>query len=187
MQKQSGVVLVVSLIMLLLLTMIGISALQNTGLEEKMAGNMRDRNLAFQAAETALRDAERDIGRSLSTDRVYGFTNFSADCGLATATALDDGLCFRTAPFDDTAGNRFLWDASRWPNIQKVDYGAFTSAPAIKDKLSAQPQYVIETFSVQQNGCAHHRGQFCYRITVRAQGANPNTVVWLQTVYKPRI
>jgi type IV pilus assembly protein PilX len=26
---------------------------------------------------------------------------------------------------------------------------------------------------------------FYYRITVRAQGANPNTVVWLQEVFKP--
>ena len=57
-QHQSGAVLAISLIILLLLTIIGLTATQVTGLEEKMAGNLRDRNLAFQAAETALRAGE---------------------------------------------------------------------------------------------------------------------------------
>lgn len=57
-RRQSGAVLAVSLIILLLLTLIGMTAMQITGLEEKMAGNLRDRNLAFQAAETALRAGE---------------------------------------------------------------------------------------------------------------------------------
>jgi type IV pilus assembly protein PilX len=55
---QSGVVLVISLIMLLLLMIIGVVGSQVTGLEEKMAGNSRDYNLAFQAAESALRVGE---------------------------------------------------------------------------------------------------------------------------------
>lgn len=57
-QDQSGVVLPISMIMLLLLTLIGITGSEVTGLEEKMAGNSRDNNLAFQAAETALRAGE---------------------------------------------------------------------------------------------------------------------------------
>jgi type IV pilus assembly protein PilX len=57
-QHQSGAVLIVSLIMLLLLTLIGVTGSQVTGLEEKMAGNSRDYNLAFQAAESALRAGE---------------------------------------------------------------------------------------------------------------------------------
>lgn len=58
---QSGVVLFISLIMLLLLTLIGVTSVQTTILEEKMAGNMRNRNLAFQAAEAALRHAEQYV------------------------------------------------------------------------------------------------------------------------------
>ncbi|MCQ8127275.1 pilus assembly PilX family protein [Methylomonas rivi] len=59
--NQAGAVLVVSLIMLLLLTIIGVSGVQSTSLEEKMAGNNRDRNLAFQSAEAALRAGEARI------------------------------------------------------------------------------------------------------------------------------
>lgn len=57
-KRQSGVVLPISMIMLLLLTLISITGSQVTGLEEKMAGNSRDYNLAFQAAEAALRAGE---------------------------------------------------------------------------------------------------------------------------------
>lgn len=56
--KQQGIVLVVSLIMLLMMTLLGLSAMKTSLMEEKMAGNSRDLTLAFHATETALRDAE---------------------------------------------------------------------------------------------------------------------------------
>ena len=55
--SQHGSALIIGLIFLVLLTVVGITAMQTTTLEEKMAGNQRDRSVAFQAAETALRDA----------------------------------------------------------------------------------------------------------------------------------
>ena len=57
---QRGVVLIVALVVLLVLSMLGISSMQGTLMEERMAGNMYDRNLAFQAAEAALRAGEAD-------------------------------------------------------------------------------------------------------------------------------
>ncbi len=56
----SGAELIVALIMLLLITIVGVSAMQTTTMEEKMAGNLRDRHIAFQAAEAALRQGEAD-------------------------------------------------------------------------------------------------------------------------------
>ncbi|MEN8166315.1 MAG: PilX N-terminal domain-containing pilus assembly protein [Pseudomonadota bacterium] len=50
--------LVTSLILLLVMTLLGLSAMQTSLMEETMAGNVRDHNLAFQAAEAALRDAD---------------------------------------------------------------------------------------------------------------------------------
>ena len=52
--SQRGVVLVVSLILLLVVTLLAVSSMQGTSLEEKMAGNTRDRNLAFQTTESAI-------------------------------------------------------------------------------------------------------------------------------------
>lgn len=52
---QRGAVLIVSLIFLLLLTLIGTTAMRTTTLQERMAGNTRDTNLSLQAAEAGLR------------------------------------------------------------------------------------------------------------------------------------
>ena len=56
--RQRGSALVVALVFLLLMTMLGISAMQGSNMQERMAGNLRDRNMAFQAAEAALRGGE---------------------------------------------------------------------------------------------------------------------------------
>ena len=43
------------------MTLIGITGMQTTVLEEKMAGNYNDRNIAFQAAESTLVEAEEYV------------------------------------------------------------------------------------------------------------------------------
>ena len=53
-KRQSGAVLVVSLIILVALTTIGLSAAQRSTLQEKMASNLHLSNIAFNAAESAL-------------------------------------------------------------------------------------------------------------------------------------
>ena len=57
-RSERGAVLLVSLVMLLLLTLIGLAGMRRAQLEERMAGNLRDRQMAFQAAEAALRAGE---------------------------------------------------------------------------------------------------------------------------------
>jgi len=61
---QSGMALLVSLIFLLLLTLIGISSMQNATLQEKMAGSVTFRNTSFQTAEAALRTGESAVQQS---------------------------------------------------------------------------------------------------------------------------
>lgn len=58
-RRQAGAALIVSLVMLLVLTLLGVTAMQSTTVEERLSGNLRDRNQAFQSAEAALREAER--------------------------------------------------------------------------------------------------------------------------------
>ncbi|MEQ7919876.1 PilX N-terminal domain-containing pilus assembly protein [Xanthomonas sp. WHRI 1810A] len=58
---QRGAVLLVSLVFLLLLTLLGVSSMQNATLQEKMAGSVTMRNISFQTAEAALRLGESSI------------------------------------------------------------------------------------------------------------------------------
>ncbi|WP_433768931.1 pilus assembly PilX family protein [Pseudomonas putida] len=59
--SQRGMALLVSLVFLLLLTLIGISSMQNATLQEKMAGSVSLRNQSFQAAEAVLRVGESAV------------------------------------------------------------------------------------------------------------------------------
>lgn len=68
-RDQRGVALVVSLILLVVATLIGLAGVRGTSLQERMSANMYDRSLAFQRAESALRAAEEAITSSgLITD-----------------------------------------------------------------------------------------------------------------------
>lgn len=57
-RKQRGAVLIVSLIFLLILSLIGVSSMQGTSMQELMSGNLRDQYIAFNAAEAALLEGE---------------------------------------------------------------------------------------------------------------------------------
>lgn len=64
---QRGVTLIVCLVFLLLLTLIGVSSMQNANLQEKMAGSVKLRNESFQMAESALRQGENTVAPSAYT------------------------------------------------------------------------------------------------------------------------
>ena len=59
--SQSGMVLVTSLVILMTLTMLGLSSVQGTSIQELISRNQRDSNLAFNAVETALVEAEATL------------------------------------------------------------------------------------------------------------------------------
>lgn len=178
--RQQGVALITGLIFMVVLTLIAITAARMAGLEERMSGNMRDRSLAMQAAEMALRDAERDIRGGAGTTRspaISGLTNFVSAC--------TNGLCYNGILGN---ANGVDWNVTpAWTTVSmtaapSVAYGAFTGATAIAG-LSARPRYIIEGIKKIPPGSGSP--VYYYRITVRAQGANPNTVVWLQEVFRP--
>ncbi len=60
-KKQSGVVLIISLILLVILTTLGLSSMQGTMSEIAMSGNLRESDLSFQTAEMGLIAAEEFI------------------------------------------------------------------------------------------------------------------------------
>jgi len=179
--RQSGAALITGLIFLVVLSMIGITAARMSTLEERMSGNMRDRSIAMQAAELALRDAERDILGRGTTPRnpvIAGISDFVADCDQDnTDDTDDDGLCYNGPAGYGVA----IWTTANMTAAPSVAYSDYTNATNIAG-LSAQPRYILEGIRRTPPGGGE---VFYYRITVRAQGANPNTVVWLQEVFRP--
>lgn len=74
-KKQHGSVLVISLLILVVLTMIGVSSMTSSSLQERMSGNFRDREIAFQAAEMALAFAEDFAKNSINSAAAFTDTN----------------------------------------------------------------------------------------------------------------
>ncbi len=58
MNKQNGSALIISLLMLLVMTLLGITSMSTSTLEEKMAANDRNQKVSFQNAELTQVDAE---------------------------------------------------------------------------------------------------------------------------------
>jgi len=153
-KNQSGVVLVISLVMLLLLTLIGITGMNSTTLEEKMAGNMRDRNIAFQAAESALKVAENNLGLGHpfpSSPEVQG-SFYTSSSTLSPST---------------------LTKASFWTDNSHVETLMTLSGNSGLGNGITPPKYIIQQLSATNT----------YKITVRATGGTTNAVVILQSVY----
>lgn len=62
MMRQNGFSLLVVLVFLIILALLGFSAVQNTLIQEKIIGNNNEKNISFLAAEAALREAEIYLG-----------------------------------------------------------------------------------------------------------------------------
>lgn len=65
-RRQAGFALIVGLLLLVVMSLIGVTMMNVTSLETRMAGGSRESNIAFQAAEAALRDAEARIETTTS-------------------------------------------------------------------------------------------------------------------------
>jgi type IV pilus assembly protein PilX len=69
---QKGSALIISLLLLIALTLIGLTTMRSTRLETAMAGGARESGIAFQAAEAALRDAEQFIETTVAVSAFDG-------------------------------------------------------------------------------------------------------------------
>ena len=189
--RQQGAVLVVALCVMLALLIIGVSAIRTALNGEKAARGERDRQIAMQAAEAALADAERDIEQAPFTARGALFAGGSS-AGFADGCAAGSsnpalGLCRYSQPKTVPAWQRAALAEEAPDQVRTVAYGLFTGArmPVGKGTLPARlPRYVIEQMPYARAGedAGRRAGNF-YRITAIGFGANAATRVVLQSFY----
>lgn len=79
--SQKGMSLVVVLILMLIMTIVGLAVIRGTVLRERMSANMYDRSLSFQAAESALREAEELVRLAVVAGQAIG-----TDCSAPTTS-----------------------------------------------------------------------------------------------------
>lgn len=184
--RQQGAVLFVSLLLLLVMTLITVAAMQTTTLEESMAANLKDRNLAFQAAESALRDAEQALradvkplvqtNPALDPDTYFWIWNWGS---LATAPPL---------PWWQEAAH----DAAWWQGAasRSEATGTFDTINAAQLGLIEPSRFIAEYWMfdpdshVMKSGYNRREtGRDVHRVTARGMGGTQNATVLLQSAF----
>jgi type IV pilus assembly protein PilX len=180
---QHGTALIISMLLLIAIAVIGFAAIGNSTLQERIAGNERDRTTAFNAAESALRNAE-DYLRKASPAPVFGdgssTSNFRMNTLPDMASAVASGGANTGVQFD--VSTEKVWSTSEALTfmLQKgVVFGSKSEAPqpAIPD-VSIQPRFFFEEVPRGANR------PYTYRITAVGWGRSEAVVV-LQSYYTP--
>ena len=179
-RPQRGAVLIVSLLLLLVMTLLGLGMSQSTRMQERMAGNQRDMELAMQGAEAGLRASESMLSQRVPDEKV-----FQDACDNAAVQPPPDCFTFadlfyfdtvRTAPLDLAKQTDDWWDkyAKEYATTPK--------------SLSRPPQYVNEYYEesrdVLSNGGSYIKSiRDFYRVTARSSGMTDTSQVVVQGSY----
>jgi type IV pilus assembly protein PilX len=182
--SQRGAVLVVSLLLLLVMTMLALGASQATRMDERLAGNARDRDIAFQSAEAGLRAGERLIDNPALTAAPY-------PCSTAPCEVYELGVLTTDVGYQDwgTWWNLNAWDYAPSAQISALPLdggGVQLSAVATREPVFfiEELEEVTDSLTIPPTGPPPSR--MYYRITSNGAGATANAQVVLQSTFARR-
>lgn len=153
-QGQQGVALIVVLILLIVMSILGIVIMRSSAMQERMSANLRDRSLAFQAAEGALRFAQ---------DQVLGAGNWDTQIPTA-ANCAAQGICPTGSDPAWTALPAASYDTVRLPQAPEYWIEYLGTGPGYKGACDTVPPSV---------DCLSPM----YRVTARSRAAGRADVV----------
>ena len=207
-QSQRGAALIVALIMLLLMAIVSVSSIQNVGLQEKMAGNMRDTQTALMAGEIAVSYAESGIRSLPSKPSGDAYDDCTTNCDIiessvgdanASETLLTSGDSTKITGWESRAityGDKASFDveadviktSSSAPEFL-VEYMQVDSSYDAEDVFSTDGVPLSKKASTpdsnnvgEDNPSMDHR----YKITALVRGASAQSQAILQTEYVQR-
>ena len=178
-RREAGFSLITILMMVVVLMSLALAGMNSSLVQERMAGNARDRNIALQAAEAALRDAEADVEANLGINSAF----------VSGCTA---GLCRPPSMTSASPTSTPLWQSIDWSASagKTRAYGSSTGATALPG-VASQPRYFIEQLpplpppagqSANLASAVEDAPQ-AFRVTARGVGVRASTVVILQSTY----
>jgi len=176
-KAQHGVVLIMAMVILFAMTLIGVTSMNTTSLEERIASNYRDRQIAFQAAEAALRQGERDT--KTITNSAFDEDNYVTACTNGLCDCGDKSVACVTYWIDDVPTKTdVVWNISTTHRTYSVGLAGVTT-PA---------KYIIEFMGYicpTSAACTPAAGDpKMFRITALATGRTNSSKVMLQSTYQ---
>lgn len=195
-QRQRGIVLVTGLLLLVLVTLVVLASSRSGRLQTIMAGNTRERDLAFQAAESALLDGQARIATEFHA--IFTAPANSAmptpATGLLNHVVLDDKDRYGLIVRGSTGYYWVLPAAENGYGWFKADGGVDTGKSiAISRPIAGvdeAPRFVVEYLGIAGGNLCGSLALYRYRITALATGASTgwrkqaDTRVILQSEYR---
>lgn len=149
---QKGVALAIALILLVVMTLLGISTVRTVTQQEKMSSNSHERSLAYQYAEAALREGEQQAKIQAQTaNAAFPADQYLMDgiCTQASTNKCVNGLCSTPDPDCDPR-----WQVTQ-PNtpFNDANWTSYGGLAAIFSQAGnaligvagvSQPKYFIE-------------------------------------------
>jgi type IV pilus assembly protein PilX len=168
---QRGFMLVTGLLFLIVLTLLGLALFRSTGLMNRISGNTRDKDRAFEAAQAALQYAEWWIasGKADAGSACKGLVNGNTTsavhvCSNALATPSD-------APWTDG----FTYTP---PNLAVDKNGGLISATNPDINYIAAPMFYIEDLGFGADGKTK-----LYQVTAAGFGGSTATKAVVRSTY----
>lgn len=192
---QQGISLIVVMLLLVIVSILGVGAAQLSLLGERSSRNDRDGQIAWQAAEAALTDAEFDMRSSAIRKSIFGMNDsaeinvndFVQGCGTSGNNL---GLC--AMQLDTSAKPVWLTAdfTSVATNASTVPFGAFTGRQFASGTSGIQPnkppRYIVEL--VKDTGLTRDlsltQSQYVFRVTAMGFGPRDDIQSVLQIIYR---
>jgi len=181
--QQHGIVLVSSLLLLLVVTIIALSMFRSFGIQEKVAGNMREKQRALQAAVSAQQYAEWWLSN-------YGAGTPSGTCaslGNANANLTNVSICSNQLPLVVTNITSPPWMISGaqvgvtfTPPGMTIGLTNSTSNTILNPTYFSAPTFYISDMGASAD--ASTPGEI-YQVDAVGYGGNSNTVAEVESTY----
>jgi type IV pilus assembly protein PilX len=170
-RRERGMALITGLLLLLVVTIIALSMFRSFGMQEKIAGNTREKDRALNAAVSAQQYAENWLksGQAPSSGGTCGAGIVSSNTGQVCANLPDNG--FAVQPWTIGGAAAAIRDDSF--TGQQVS----TTTPSIGSWYAA-PQYWVTWLGTDAGGNIY------YQIDAVGWGATPNSVAVVESTYE---
>ena len=167
-KRQTGASLIVSLMLLVVLPLLGLSGMQSTIMQERMSSNVRDKGLAFQAAESALRGGEDWVQSQPISKLTAPGGSCSAPCNLV-----------RLDYYNNMSTRDFSW----WETTGRT----YTDMPG--GIVASAPRFIVEEHSTRPDSLTTGTDystapvRSLFRLTAMGVGGTITAESMIQTLY----
>ena len=171
-KRQNGAVLIMVLLLVFVMSLLGVSAMQGAVMEERMAGNAHDHHMAFQSAESGLRDA----GAWLLSLTSRPDADATATNGVYEVGNLGDNLLDYTYDWA-TAGRAYGTGTGN----NASDFSSHSSAPIYVVEESA---FIRDSFD--PDSLALGKGTYYYTVSSIGYGGSATSEAVAKSVFEKR-